>query len=333
MMWDRTHLYLAARMESDREVRATYTERNSPIFHEDSDFEAFVDPAGSNASYKEMEVNALGTVWNLLLDRPYADGGTEHSGRVASPGDGNRYWDAGGQAIAARVVEGRANVAPPPPPSDGGFRVVWEAEVALAHSDTLARHPWGERPEVGGRWRINFSRVEEGGGVNWTWQPQRTWDPGAGRHSGHVDMHRPDAWGYVVFAGPDGGDGGGGGGGGIPPPEVRDPDWPARLAAMNVYYAQAAHLEASGAYAGSVGELGGLVDPAIVGPFLGGMDIDLVAGEDGEGAGYRARVRSVSRVVCVTDRRLLTVEDAGAEDGDGDGNGDGDGVEAAVQRY
>ena len=28
------------------------------------------------------------------------------------------------------------------------------AEVALAHSDTLARHPWGERPEVGGRWRI-----------------------------------------------------------------------------------------------------------------------------------------------------------------------------------
>ena len=166
MMWDRTHLYLAARMESDREVRATYTERNSPIFHEDSDFEAFVDPAGSNASYKEMEVNALGTVWNLLLDRPYADGGTEHSGRVASPGDGNRYWDAGGQAIAARVVEGRANVAPPPPPSDGGFRVVWEAEVALAHSDTLARHPWGERPEVGGRWRINFSRVEEGGGVS-----------------------------------------------------------------------------------------------------------------------------------------------------------------------
>ena len=218
MMWDRTHLYLAARMESDREVRATYTERNSPIFHEDSDFEAFVDPAGSNASYKEMEVNALGTVWNLLLDRPYADGGTEHSGRVASPGDGNRYWDAGGQAIAARVVEGRANVAPPPPPSDGGFRVVWEAEVALAHSDTLARHPWGERPEVGGRWRINFSRVEEGGGVNWTWQPQRTWDPGAGRHSGHVDMHRPDAWGYVVFAGPDGGDGGGGGGGASPPP-------------------------------------------------------------------------------------------------------------------
>ena len=76
-----------------------------------------------------------------------------------------------------------------------------------------------------------------------------------------------------------------------------------------------------------MGELGGLVDPAIVGPFLGGMDIDLVAGEDGEGAGYRARVRSVSRVVCVTDRRLLTVEDAGAEDGDGDG------VEAAVQRY
>jgi hypothetical protein len=42
----------------------------SVIFH-DNDFEVFIDPDGDNWQYYEIEVNARGQVWDLLLIRPY----------------------------------------------------------------------------------------------------------------------------------------------------------------------------------------------------------------------------------------------------------------------
>ena len=57
------------------------TERNSVVFH-DNDFEVFVDPDGSCHHYKEFEMNALNTTWNLLLDKPYRNKGHENSTRV-----------------------------------------------------------------------------------------------------------------------------------------------------------------------------------------------------------------------------------------------------------
>ena len=68
MCWDDDYLYIAALVESDREVIAEFTERNSPIFQKDSDFEVFVDPGGSCHAYKELELNANNIVWNLMLD-------------------------------------------------------------------------------------------------------------------------------------------------------------------------------------------------------------------------------------------------------------------------
>ena len=131
MLWDSEYLYVGAELASDFEVRATFTERNSPIFQQDSDFEVFVDAEGSCHAYKELEVNALNTalpkllltrqpraaplhtwwslqVWNLLLTRPYADGGGEHSGRVAQPGS-SEHNEARRQTTATRVLRGRLN--------------------------------------------------------------------------------------------------------------------------------------------------------------------------------------------------------------------------------
>ena len=34
-------------------------------------FEVFISPSNSNHNYGEIEINALNTVWDLLLDRPY----------------------------------------------------------------------------------------------------------------------------------------------------------------------------------------------------------------------------------------------------------------------
>ena len=87
LLWDDDYLYIRALITSNMTVEAHFTKENSPIFQKDSDFECFLDPVGSNWNYKEWEGNALNTVWNLMLDRPYSDGGSEHSGRVAKPGE------------------------------------------------------------------------------------------------------------------------------------------------------------------------------------------------------------------------------------------------------
>jgi hypothetical protein len=82
MVWDDDFLYIGALLQADADhpVVASFTHRNDPIFQHDSDFEVFVDPTTSTHNYKEFEVNAYNTVWNLLLDKPYSDGGQEHSG-------------------------------------------------------------------------------------------------------------------------------------------------------------------------------------------------------------------------------------------------------------
>ena len=63
------------------------TERDSVIFR-DNDFEVFIDPDGDTHAYYELEINALGTVWDLLLLKPYRDGGPAINGwDIADPDD------------------------------------------------------------------------------------------------------------------------------------------------------------------------------------------------------------------------------------------------------
>ena len=73
MLWDDKYLYIGAAMVEPH-VWATLTERDAVIYH-DNDFEVFIDPDGDTHLYYEIEINALGTVWDLLLVRPYRDGG------------------------------------------------------------------------------------------------------------------------------------------------------------------------------------------------------------------------------------------------------------------
>ncbi|HSA97128.1 MAG TPA: carbohydrate-binding family 9-like protein, partial [Acidobacteriota bacterium] len=73
MLWDDAYLYVGAYLE-EPDLWATLTARDSVIF-EDNDFEVFIDPDGDTHDYYELEMNALNTVWDLLLVRPYRDGG------------------------------------------------------------------------------------------------------------------------------------------------------------------------------------------------------------------------------------------------------------------
>lgn len=70
MLWDDGYFYFFAALD-DPHVRATFTEHNSYIFHEDSDIEIFTDPH----HYFELEENAFATYWELSLETLYRDGG------------------------------------------------------------------------------------------------------------------------------------------------------------------------------------------------------------------------------------------------------------------
>lgn len=73
MRWDPDFLYVGALLEEPM-LWANLTVNNSIIYY-DNDFEVFVDPDGSNHFYKELEINARNLNWNLLLVRPYLNGG------------------------------------------------------------------------------------------------------------------------------------------------------------------------------------------------------------------------------------------------------------------
>lgn len=187
MLWDDDYFYIGAELEEPH-VWATLTGRDS-IIYQDNDFEVFIDPDGDTHNYYELEINALNTVWDLVLVKPYRDGGPAiHS------------WDIQGLKTAV-YVDGTLNN---PSDKDRG----WSVEIAIPWEVLKEAAPFKKKPESGDLWRINFSRVEyrtvvENGSYvkmkdrvtgqplaedNWTWAPQ-----------GLINIHYPEMWGYVQF--------------------------------------------------------------------------------------------------------------------------------------
>ena len=122
MLWDDEYFYVGAEM-AEPHLWATLTQHDAVIF-QDHDFEVFIDPDGDNHEYYEFEINALGTGWDLLLPRPYKDGGAavDHweipglrsavhlDGTLNDPSDTDRGWSV--ELAFPWEVLGRAG--PPP---------------------------------------------------------------------------------------------------------------------------------------------------------------------------------------------------------------------------
>jgi hypothetical protein len=182
MLWDDEFFYVAADMEEPH-VWATLTEHDAVIFR-DNDFEVFLNPSGDGLNYFEFEINALNTGWDLFLPKPY-----KKKGRA------DNSWEVPGLRTAVHV-DGTLN---DPRDRDRG----WTVEMAFPWT-AFASRAAVRRPAAGDVWRVNFSRVEwrvevrDGRYVkvpgrkedNWVWSPQ-----------GVVDMHVPEKWGFVRFAG------------------------------------------------------------------------------------------------------------------------------------
>jgi Carbohydrate family 9 binding domain-like len=235
MSWDDEYFYVAAEME-EPDVWATLSERDSVIFH-DNDFEIFIDPDGDTHAYYELEVNALGTVWDLMLLKPYRDGGPAING-----------WDIAGLRVGVDI---RGTVNRPTDRDEG-----WTVEIAMPWTILREAAPDRRPPKAGDRWRVNFSRVQwqvditDGRYVkrlrpgtrdplpenNWVWSPQ-----------GAINMHMPERWGQVQFSNVAAGSG--------TESFVEDSNERVRWALRRLYYRQRRFRDANGRYAATLDAL------------------------------------------------------------------------------
>lgn len=186
MLWDDSCLYFYAKLDEPH-VWGTLKQRDTVVFY-NNDFEIFIDPDGDTHNYMEFEMNALNTIWDLLLTKPYRNHGIVLDS-----------WDIQGIKTAVHI-DGTLN---DPNDKDTG----WSIEIAI---------PWEVLKEANTHnniplrefWRFGFSRVnwqfditegrysrkkdEKGSYLpenNWVWSPQWV-----------VNMHEPEKWGYVYFS-------------------------------------------------------------------------------------------------------------------------------------
>lgn len=186
MTWDDQGLYIAAELVEPH-VWAYLKNYDDIVFY-DNDFEIFIDPDNDTHQYYEYEINALNTMFDLFMPKPYRNG----SGPMI-------IYNAPGMKWAVDV-QGTIN---DPSDIDKG----WTTEIFIP----FAAVSFGVNPKIpndGEFWRINFSRVEwdteieEGKYVkkkdangkvlpehNWVWSPQ-----------GVINMHFPERWGYLFFS-------------------------------------------------------------------------------------------------------------------------------------
>ena len=170
LLWDDNYLYVSAVLEEPNIV-ANLTLRDTIIYH-DNDFEVFLDPTGDGQNYFEIENNARGVIFDLMLDRAYRSGGNFYI-----------QWDCPGLKLAVSH-DGTLNK-----PSDKDRS--WTVEMAIPHK-AITRN-FTNPLQAGNTWRLNFSRVQwlkKGGPEeNWVWTP-----------TGEINMHAPNQWGFLQFS-------------------------------------------------------------------------------------------------------------------------------------
>lgn len=166
MLWDEEALYVGVELE-EPQIKASKTEHDSVVWH-DNDFELFLDPFGTGENYYEIEINAFGTIFDLLLTRPYS-----------LKGSAVTEWECEGMEYAVSL-NGTVNDSTDVDHS-------WSFEMKIPY--TALTGDYGN--PIGSKcWNVNFSRVEwlSRPEFNWVWSP-----------TGKIDIHLPDRWGSLKF--------------------------------------------------------------------------------------------------------------------------------------
>ena len=174
--WDNRYLYLAAEIYQEH-IWASIHKKDSTLYQENV-FEIFIDPSGDTHNYFEIEMNALGTIWDLMMTRPYRDGGIAMSS-----------WDIKGLEKAVSI-HGTLN--------DGlDMDKKWTLELAIPLSEIMISSSdlrgKAIRMNLGRTlWNIQYVNNEyektSTDASYWAWSPQKT-----------LSFHEPERWGYLYF--------------------------------------------------------------------------------------------------------------------------------------
>ncbi|MFT3748140.1 MAG: carbohydrate-binding family 9-like protein [Agriterribacter sp.] len=189
MARDENNLYIFAELEEPH-IWATLTKHDAIIFN-DNDFELFIDPDGDTHNYFEIEINALNTIFDLFLSKPYRNGGallttwnTENlktavqiNGTLNNPDDTDKSWTIE-MAIPFAALRIGSNFNTPP------ANTLWRVNFSRVQWDTeIMNGKYKKKTNASGRPLPEH---------NWVWSPQ-----------GIINMHYPERWGYIRFAGKD----------------------------------------------------------------------------------------------------------------------------------
>jgi len=186
MLWDDEFLYVYAEL-NEPHIWGNIKQRDEIIYY-NNDFEVFLDPSKTGTNYGEIEINALNTVWDLYLNKPYRIGGKA-----------NFEWNLDDLKSAVQI-HGTLNN-----PND--IDSLWTVEMAIPLKPFIRfKNRPKTIPKEGEQWRINFSRVqwdhdiidgkyyrkkEDGKHLreyNWVWSNQKV-----------INMHEPEKWGFLQF--------------------------------------------------------------------------------------------------------------------------------------
>ena len=185
-LWDEENLYFYSKME-DPHIWGNLKQRDTIIYY-NNDFEIFIDPNGDTHNYMEIEINALNTVWDLFLTKPYRNKATVLN-----------QWDLKGLQSSV-YVSGTLN-------DSSDIDKFWTVEIAIPW-DSIREETGKKLPILDQTWRFNFSRVHWDFDLNddlyyrkkntkskflppynWVWSPH-----------GVINMHEPEKWGFIHFA-------------------------------------------------------------------------------------------------------------------------------------
>jgi hypothetical protein len=187
MLWDDENLYVYAVLEEPH-LWGNLKQRDTVIYY-NNDFEIFIDPSNNTYNYGEIEINVLGTLWDLKLSKPY---------KVSGKADNS--WDIEGIQYAIHTFGTVNNYM--------DIDTQWSVEFAIPLSKLAdLKEEKKTIPIYGEQWRINFSRVQWEHEIidgryyrkkvdgkflpefNWVWSNQKV-----------INMHEPEKWGIIQFS-------------------------------------------------------------------------------------------------------------------------------------
>ncbi|ESO90041.1 hypothetical protein LOTGIDRAFT_164341 [Lottia gigantea] len=181
LRYDDVNLYLAFYLEED-EVWANITKHDGAVYGDNS-VQILIDTKQNNHKYKEIVINSLGTVSDIMMTKPYIDDGEQQV-----------IWES--EVKRSIYVDGSVNNA-------SKQSTFWTLEMAIPFKSLFFGVKHGsDMPADQDIWRANFVRVEhevEISGSKYLKKVGGKTDLWQWYSNGVINSHLPDIWGLLQF--------------------------------------------------------------------------------------------------------------------------------------